>query len=1213
MVGAGFSKNAVCPAQHSRGFPDWAGLGDSLYKRLRGKEPAPSERYMSIPQLAQEVEATIGRPALDQLLRVAIPDRECSPSLLHKKLVELPWIDIFTTNYDTLLERASSSIVTQKYDIVVTQEDLVYSKSPRIIKLHGSFSSNRPFIITDEDYRRYPTDFAPFVNTVQQRLIESTLCLIGFSGNDPNFVKWIGWIQDTLGTHGSAKMYLIAMTLSPSERRMLEQRNIVVVDLSTYSGIGDKDHYEAMRRFIDYLGQKKTDHDNLNWPRASDHDTATPSCPDPSDSTVVQEISALTGRWRRQRRTYPGWVILPKDRRDYLWADTQEGVRLFPPKEPLPPYLDLEFSFELVWRLEKGLHPLYTGDLPFLETTVDRYLEQPQDSSGTEGGDPPRMATASGAKDLNIREMADHLLLALLRTYREEGRLEDWARVAQRIEVALPRMASRYRARFYYERALSALYELNLKNLQQYLEAWPVDTTLPFWEAKRAGILAYIGQATEAERILEESLAAIRTRSNLRPVTTDYSLSSQESYVMVLLSYVKQTIRDQSLPRSENRDLLQHLTERWQVLRQHKCDPWKELNTFQQALAIPPPKHSSKSERPGFDIGHVKRSYSMGPPQGVLVAYRYLRFREDAGLPLLLHTKTTIRAASRIVSSDPYWATASFIQTGMPSETHQVFDREMLARFDTSYVDSLIDRYLDALEVAAQAQVSGGRLWSSKFDALLTKVIPEVLSRLCSKASDEAKHRLIDCLVEIHKSRTTSTFSGVANLTKRLLATFSSRQRAGLIPRLLEIPNPGKLQPVEDKEFLNPFAFLSIHEEWVVEFPTIRRDRLSALIAESSSQEPSTRRWAVTTLVTLHHLGMLEVGEEEQFAIALWRHLDDDGLPAETGYRRFSFLTLPHPPWADPASAFKRYVRRAQFYKPNSSGFTHRGESSLCRDIQGAAGRMTWSDAEVQDVIGRLHDWWEADKHKLQDDENVGFLSISAEYRARFLDLIKALVAIVDPPFVAAKGSVTRQRLEHLVQDVARRGLPVLHLRNGLLHIFPEWRSTTALFTKEAMAASSKDTVEDALRTLRALSHSTCSEDSPRKDELIDLLTVAAEILYWRRETALGSAIYAVADVISKHPWVLTGDIEMVLLSGLRFVKEETAIAPGGDGKDAVAQQGLDVSTKLMIREPSAHLAFTINNVYKARDTDIPDVIREWEAICQSEEEYAEIRNQWIA
>jgi hypothetical protein len=106
------------------------------------------------------------------------------------RLLELPWVEVFTTNYDTLLERAAEGIVGRAHYTVTCREDIPQSKilnRRRIVKLHGSFPSQRPFIFTEEEYRRYPSDFAPFVNLVRQSLLENVFCLVGFSGDDPNF------------------------------------------------------------------------------------------------------------------------------------------------------------------------------------------------------------------------------------------------------------------------------------------------------------------------------------------------------------------------------------------------------------------------------------------------------------------------------------------------------------------------------------------------------------------------------------------------------------------------------------------------------------------------------------------------------------------------------------------------------------------------------------------------------------------------------------------------------------------------------------------------------------------------------------------------------------------------------------------------------------------------------------------------------------------
>ncbi len=59
----------------------------------------------------------------------------------------------FTTNYDTLLERTRLKAHEIRHDVVQTPEDIARSEKPRIIKLHGSFPSHRPFIFTAEDYR----------------------------------------------------------------------------------------------------------------------------------------------------------------------------------------------------------------------------------------------------------------------------------------------------------------------------------------------------------------------------------------------------------------------------------------------------------------------------------------------------------------------------------------------------------------------------------------------------------------------------------------------------------------------------------------------------------------------------------------------------------------------------------------------------------------------------------------------------------------------------------------------------------------------------------------------------------------------------------------------------------------------------------------------------------------------------------------------------
>lgn len=173
MVGAGFSKNAEKVSITDKKFLNWNELSDLFYETVYGKE-GPGKQYNSSLRLAQEVEITVGRPKLEKIIKDAVPDLEYAPSEVYVKLMEMPWKDVFTTNYDTLLERAADKVTNRRYNVVICQEDLVNSNNaPRILKLHGSFPSYRPFIITEEDYRTYPVKFAAMVNTVQQALLEN--------------------------------------------------------------------------------------------------------------------------------------------------------------------------------------------------------------------------------------------------------------------------------------------------------------------------------------------------------------------------------------------------------------------------------------------------------------------------------------------------------------------------------------------------------------------------------------------------------------------------------------------------------------------------------------------------------------------------------------------------------------------------------------------------------------------------------------------------------------------------------------------------------------------------------------------------------------------------------------------------------------------------------------------------------------------------------
>ena len=813
MVGAGFSRNAKPVGSTSASFPNWQELGDRFFEKLRGQRPQEGARYLSILKLAEQVEAAFGRPALNQLLRDAIPDLRYEPSPLHSQLLSLPWKDVFTTNYDTLLERARASVTLKNYDVVTTKEDLLYANQPRIIKLHGSFPSP-PFVITEEDYRCYPDDNAPFVNTVRQSLLENTLCLIGFSGDDPNFLQWIGWIRDHIGKETASKIYLVGVfnTLGEGDRKLLDRRGIIIVDLSAFSTDAEK----ALGKLLNLLKSRKTR--ASDWPTVSEEVQSWARFNDPS------KYHEVVSEWRRQRGEYPGWVVMPSDRRQRLWSYTEDWLSGLSEtssadRARLETPFDLDLAFELGWRLERCLFPLI-GELPsFLEDVANKYsdkmLQLPESTHWT---------TASILKAiLNIR-------LWLLRYYREQGLDDKWQEARQAIQSDSEKLLPEQKASFHLEEVFHALFCFDLDEAKQLLVDWQSNDSLPFWEAKRAALMAELGEVAAARSILETSLASIRQQLSLNPVIEDYTLVSQESAVMLLLSAVEHRINVMK-GNIKDSNVLSEMSERWNDLVRYKCDPNREIELLYARLRHPEVSWQWESKTYSFDLGMMSNTFRFGFDEEVVGAYNMLRIWEDFGMPYRIENiifmgaiKSTLH---RVRHHTPHWALVNIVRLGNSKATDWLFDREYLSGLSLEDVDRLFEIYLPAFNRTI-TMVNEPDLSKAKNFELLAKTLPDVFSRLCCKCSPAYRERLVAVLRAIYgsKSERRSMFADVGRFARRLFDSMSVEERARAVPSLIDFSVPNHLRETERQEFLNPVHWISLPTSLHGEALAIREKRI---------------------------------------------------------------------------------------------------------------------------------------------------------------------------------------------------------------------------------------------------------------------------------------------------------------------------------------------------------------------------------------------------
>lgn len=478
LVGAGFSKNAEM--DDTTQMKDWFELADDFYEILYKEKPSQQDvRYKSVLRLASQIEASKGRGVLESLLEKSLPDERVNPGRLHIELMKLPWSDVFTTNYDTLLEK--TFIEADRYYYKVTnKETLLYTPHPRLIKLHGSFPDIRPFIITEEDYRTYPQKFPEFVNTVRQSLIENVLCLIGFSGDDPNFLSWIGWLRDVMGKQ-AAPVYQITYNgqMHDSSILLSNDLGINIINLADIKDI--KGFPEALDFFLTYVGQEYS----RRWSGTlkSEHWAIR--------NRERYDIDNLISEMRQVRETYPRWIVLPESQmKDF--SDTKEDILFWSKLHSV--YTEkskqIEFLYEINWRIETALGSF----------DVEWYLQALEQLSLE---DTDMLVDAVYQKLLGLK-------LSLLNAYRLKGKDEAYEQLLGRIEAHISKLTYEQNRLLTYIKCLYAISRVNYTDVQKYVDGWnlcSLDYQGHLW---KAGMLIETGQLRESEVMLKNLLRSVK-------------------------------------------------------------------------------------------------------------------------------------------------------------------------------------------------------------------------------------------------------------------------------------------------------------------------------------------------------------------------------------------------------------------------------------------------------------------------------------------------------------------------------------------------------------------------------------------------------------------------------------------------------------------------------------------------------------------------------
>jgi len=218
FVGSGLSIGA--------GLPGRKALIRELAREFEGEiSDAPDE------DIVQYYCDENGRRELVSQLRDTLNTFQVQPTVAHNALVKLPVEQIFTTNYDNLLEKALEQNQRQ-FNVVVENEEVGFIEkgNPQLFKLHGDLTRPKSVVLTNQDHALYFEDHKPLVTMFTVTLQTKIVLFVGYSAKDTHFRELLYRVRsETRGLSRNA--FIILFNANKIVARQFEHQKIRVINL----------------------------------------------------------------------------------------------------------------------------------------------------------------------------------------------------------------------------------------------------------------------------------------------------------------------------------------------------------------------------------------------------------------------------------------------------------------------------------------------------------------------------------------------------------------------------------------------------------------------------------------------------------------------------------------------------------------------------------------------------------------------------------------------------------------------------------------------------------------------------------------------------------------------------------------------------------------------------------------------------------------------
>lgn len=1221
MVGSGFSRNA----DGGDSLATWPDVSKALWTELN---PDANEANFStgmVTQLGEQYARVFSVPALENLLKQLIPDDKVVPGQLHDQLLRLPWSEIFTTNYDTLLERAAEKIIDTAHFTVSCREDIPMSKilgRRRIVKLHGSFPSQRPFIFTEENYRKYPQDFAPFVNLVRQSLLENVFCLIGFSGDDPNFLHWIGWVRDMLDDHALPIYLFVHSPPSLGHRRLLEARRVIPVVVPTPINCEASDYRSRYLELFKILRAPLGTPDE-EWGKFSIAGLSISISED--SSAQLQKLIDTLPTLITLRSSYPGWLVAPANIRHKFSRSLDQLFLRLETKDPYglmaQPHALVGLFAYYAWQQSVLLAPIIDD---FAESALVAIEATSTTNFGAESAAKNLLSALRITDSKSFRIAWIEACIGLLRWARQELRSDIFSRVRVLLE-------SKSKAKgvidiIEYEAVLLDLYLGDTEAARRKIAGWQPGNGDAYMLVRKGSLMSELGEVDAGLALCMDGIQNLRAaqkigQKSLLPL-------SQEAWACLIARNIQSakkfslwespqngTDADESIGLLSNR--LLGLAEKGIDVRREYEELLALLNAEAQPPSVPRYRFS------GFDLGASNTTQRFGLPSElqskINAAEAWLNLADSVCLvPRIGNVRFSVDAYTQAAwwiqyQNTPRRMLSVAIRTGaddifkpkdetVPQHKTGWLSRYQVARTSVDLAVEICERAL------TQAEAALASTRSLREVERICKFNAEIFSRLVIRI-DQANvvhdfaHRVIKhhCVGSLQDRPQVWEYFGLA--LRRSLEALPSEHRQALIVELVKIPvlpSQAAAHHIADK-WVTPLRYVARGAISITQSQQLVVDsEIAALLAELATpvlvpSEAATLRkiFVWDRLFALRALGLVSKAASTAISADLWRGVDLWPLLPQFPHPAAFFW--PAPKGFVPVKRFRSFILKTSV-EPLSSpsamivqgpkarrtwGFPARND--FFTNWTAAQEKQPWPVKELVSSLKIIKVWWDSEWDDIEHDvEFIQDLRDAAVARLHLIDEVLALSA----DRVLAKPSVLpgdlAQWLELVVIKAQAIGCSMWRFRAQLAF---HHKDSQAMLDVQAelsaeLVSTNTETKWEVRKTLRAWISGFKPTD-PVPNLVLDTIFSAIAA---RRVNALGTCLDMTKEILDKRPeWVTAARLGLLRIGMNALLKELDY---------EVRAMGTDISDEHipLLRYYCASLAYAA----KSSSGPCPDWARAW-------------------